>query len=48
MYVLHNAGVAIDETAVLLGSSCKTPLPLQLYLADIKPLDKQKPYEKTD
>ncbi len=36
MYVPGHAGVAINETADSLANSCKTPVPLQHYSADIK------------
>ncbi len=47
IYIL---GIAINETANLLASFCKTPVPLQLYSADIKLLVKidslKKPHPK--
>ncbi len=41
IYVQGHAVVAINETADSLASSCKTPVPLQLYYADNKLLAKK-------
>ncbi len=47
MYVPGHAGVAINETADSLASSCQTPVPLQLYSANIKLRAKKKAWEET-